>query len=99
MSRAEKQALQGSLTADDTNGRLCFSLSWLVLEEIKLRAESCQESVSSGNVGQSGCSMFMVTVFILNAMFHSEEFKNVNVNLENGKGSTSYLNSCLLFAI
>lgn len=56
MSRAEKHALQGKLTTDDTNGRLCFSLSRLVLEEIKLGAESCQESVSSGNVVRSGCS-------------------------------------------
>lgn len=63
MSGAEKHALQGNLTTDDTNGRLCFSLSRLVLEEIKLRAESCQESVSSGNVVRSGRRAS--TVFII----------------------------------
>lgn len=66
MSTAEKHALQGKLTTDDTNGRLCFSLSRLGLEEIKLRAESCQESVSSGSLVRSGCgaaSVFIVIIY------------------------------------
>lgn len=54
MRGAAKHALQLRLTTDDTNARLCFSLSRLVLEDTKLRTGICQESVSSGNVVRNG---------------------------------------------
>lgn len=92
MSAAEKHALQGKPTTDDTNARLCFSLSRLGLEEIKLRAGSCQESLSSGSVVRSGCgasSVFVVIIYpqLVVSVTRLEHLRGERFERERGKGS------------